>query len=124
MERGLNDAGYDCSGLIVASMCDVMGISTSEWPVNLRHSLQLEPYVEERTAEPGDILLFYNDKPSRIHLGIFVADKCVVHASGVSEKVEQGTVTGVVSAIKTLSALALREKAQATIQAGAYGDVR
>ncbi len=37
MEVGMDDSGYDCSGIVIASTCDVLGIPTKDWPTSYRH---------------------------------------------------------------------------------------
>jgi cell wall-associated NlpC family hydrolase len=94
MDKGMDDDGYDCSGLVIASICDVIGIEASNWPADYRHLHQLKS-LEEENLEPnsGDVLLFYQ-KPPRTHMGIFITRKTVIHASGISRLVEKGTVEG------------------------------
>jgi hypothetical protein len=95
MERGLdNDPGYDCSGLVIASVCDVLGVATSAWPPNLRHAKQL--LALSQTAEDpriGDALLYvsYKQPDAKLvtHIGVFAEAGVVVHASGVTGMVEE-----------------------------------
>lgn len=113
MERGLDSDGYDCSGLVVASLCDVLGISTSEWPHNFRHVKQLERLIAESDLTFGDVLLFDSETehgiPRRTHIGIFVARQCVVHASGLNGVVEEGKVEGDITDIRVIPSSALME---------------
>ena len=37
MSEGLGPTSFDCSGLVIRSICDVLGMSTDQWPVGLRH---------------------------------------------------------------------------------------
>ena len=93
MSKGMDDDGYDCSGLVIASVCEAMGAETSSWPANYRHLNQLKSLEQSSEPEPGDVLLFYH-KPPRTHMGIFVVRNIVIHASGISEVVEEGKVEG------------------------------
>lgn len=34
---GMGPASFDCSGLIIQSASDVLGVSTTDWPADLRH---------------------------------------------------------------------------------------
>ncbi|MCA9329884.1 hypothetical protein KDA11_04515 [Candidatus Saccharibacteria bacterium] len=37
MEQGLGVESFDCSGLVIRSVCDVLGKKVDEWPIGLRH---------------------------------------------------------------------------------------
>lgn len=87
----MDSAGFDCSGLAIASLCDVLGISQLEWPRELRHTIQLRTLEADEEYEPGDWRLFYNSK-NQTHLGIATQTHEVVHASGVTNIVEEGSV--------------------------------
>lgn len=86
--------GYDCSGLAIASICEVMGIATSQWPSRLRHTQQLACLGDNHDAEPGDIRL-YTSGDARIHLGIATTEEEAIHASGISKLVEEGEVIAI-----------------------------
>lgn len=103
MERGMNPLGYDCSGLAIASICDVLGMSPAEWPRELRHTQQLSPLASNEPFQPGDIRLFYNTNQT-IHLGITTSNETVVHASGLSKIVEKSHVTGQIETTRTITA--------------------
>lgn len=91
MEYGMDLAGFDCSGLAIASLCDVLGISPREWPRELRHTTQLRILETDEGYEPGDWRLFYNTQ-NQTHLGIATETDEVVHASGITKIVEEGAV--------------------------------
>ena len=91
MERGMDRTGFDCSGLAIASLCDVLNISPSKWPREIRHTTQLRVLETDDLFEPGDWRFFYNSK-NQTHLGIATETKEVVHASGVTSRVEEGEV--------------------------------
>jgi hypothetical protein len=91
MEYGMDSAGFDCSGLAIASLCDVLAISPREWPRELRHTAQLRSLETEEEHEPGDWKLFYNTK-NQTHLGVATETDEVVHASGITKIVEEGIV--------------------------------
>ena len=85
MERGMDPQGYDCSGLAIASICDVLNISTREWPRHLRHTQQLASLAIDATFQLGDLRLYYSAN-GRIHLGVATSTEKVVHASGLTNK--------------------------------------
>ena len=91
MDYGMKDTGYDCSGIAIASLCDVLGISTHEWPRELRHTRQLRALETDNDCMPGDWRLFYNSK-NQTHLGIATETSEVVHASGITNVVEESEV--------------------------------
>lgn len=84
MERGLGMPGYDCSGLVIASLCDVLGIAASDWPPNFRHALQFKAaLLEGAMPEPGDIIFLQSpEDPSLKHTGIYAGGLNLVHANG------------------------------------------
>lgn len=108
MTRGVNREGYDCSGLVIASICEVLGKNPREWPRQYRHLKQLRVLEEIKEPVLGDMLIFYQ-KPPRTHMGLYIADDAVIHASGLSGVVEEGAVqeeitqTTVISAQQLLS---------------------
>ena len=89
MRRGMDDEGYDCSGLAIVSICSALGLDVNSWPRSLRHAKQLITLAACQDAEPGDIRM-YTSANERIHLGIVVNDTEVIHASGVTGLVEEG----------------------------------
>lgn len=113
MEVGMNDEGYDCSGLVIASICEVLAMSPPSWPAQYRHLEQMKSL--ETSIEPltGDALIFYQQNPSRTHMGIFVSERVVIHASGISGIVEEGVVLGDIQRTATIrleTLLALPQK--------------
>lgn len=105
MGRGMDSRGYDCSGLAIASICDVLNISTQEWPREWRHTQQLASLAIDAAFKPGDLRLYYSDT-GRIHLGIATSTEKVVHASGLTNIVEESVVvdpSGSFEAIKTIA---------------------
>ncbi|HJP81263.1 MAG TPA: NlpC/P60 family protein [Candidatus Saccharimonadales bacterium] len=111
MERGMGPEGYDCSGLAIASIAEVLHIEGRKWPKELRHTQQLAALAIEDAFEPGDIRLFYSHN-GRIHLGIATESEEVVHASGLTGIVEKSVVTdpsGSFEAVKTIPATRLSD---------------
>lgn len=106
MEYGMDDTGYDCSGLVIRSLCDALGISHEEWPMQLRHSYQLNSFASEQSAQPGDIALIEsisaNGYRYNTHMGIQVGGDTLIHASGKSRIVEHSTPMGVIIEKSTL----------------------
>jgi NlpC/P60 family protein len=111
MERGLGVKGYDCSGLVITSLCRVLGIETEEWPREYRHSYQLKPFGESRDPEFGDILLIDSQADDgyqyNTDMGLHVASRHVIHANGKTRVVDEGEVMGTITGIKTVDMSAL-----------------
>lgn len=106
MERGMDPDGYDCSGLAIASIAEVLRIEAHKWPKELRHTQQLATLAIEAAAEPGDLRLFYSPN-GRIHLGVASETEEVVHASGLTNIVEKSVVvdpSGSFETVKTIPA--------------------
>lgn len=64
LEAGLGERDFDCSGLVIRAMCDVMGRSTNVWPMQLRHTRQLwQAVLDAGAAQPieearvGDVIV-------------------------------------------------------------------
>jgi hypothetical protein len=93
MEAGLDDRGYDCSGFIIASLCETLEIAVSDWPREYRHVRQLEVFAEDIPPVEGDAVVFraHHGRPDAAHIGIHVTDHTVLHASGVAKKVVEGS---------------------------------
>jgi cell wall-associated NlpC family hydrolase len=95
MENGMDNRGYDCSGLVIASFCEVYGIKPEQWPQELRHVRQLDPHQVGGSCRPGDVLLYFGTEFSRAHTSIAILGGRAIHASGKSKRVEE--VSGIVS---------------------------
>lgn len=106
MERGMDSSGYDCSGLVIASICDVLAIDAGTWPRHLRHTKQLEALALEQDFEAGDILL-HHSKNGRTHMSIATGQGESIHASGVTKLVEEGEVTDKYGPFEVVQAIAI-----------------
>lgn len=95
MEKGLGkDGQFDCSGLVIAGICEVLKMRTADWPRNYRHANQLA-FLEERCrSNVGDIVVLHQDQAPVAHLGILTAKMIAIHASRLTNQVEEGTVLG------------------------------
>lgn len=104
MERGLGeDGGFDCSGLVIASICTALNMQPRQWPQEYRHARQLSILQEDSyESKKGDVALFYLDGLRSIHLGILAANLTVIHASERTGYVEEGTVRGDISKIRVI----------------------
>lgn len=103
MERGMDSQGYDCSGLVISSLCDVLDINPKDWPRGVRHSFQLKQFEFVDKAyefEPGDILLIESmsnlEYRYNTHTGIHTGGEEMIHASGRSKRVERGVSMGII----------------------------
>lgn len=94
MERGLglDDRGYDCSGLVVASLCETLGIAITNYNPDLRHVRQMIALVEQ-SSEPtqtGDIAFKFSEEGAHAfvvaHTDPQTGGATVVHASDHSIK--------------------------------------
>jgi cell wall-associated NlpC family hydrolase len=97
MERGLGENGYDCSGLIVASVCEALDADRRQWNPLYRHLFQIACLEREQPPTSGDIVIFHPSTFSRdaAHMGLWLDDERVVHASGRDPGlVEIGPVEG------------------------------
>lgn len=105
MERGLGPDLYDCSGLIVASMVEVLEITIEQWPQDYRHARQMGKLSINESPNPGDILIYYPPYPERsMHASIFIAEKQIIHASERADKVVQSEIKGYYPRIATVRA--------------------
>lgn len=111
-ERGLDrKGGLDCSGLGIVAASAAMKLNVNHWPRELRHVAQLEPYAEEGPGEPGDFRFHYSEN-GYVHMAIAATINTGVHASGVTEVVEEGVITdkyGDFIAIRSIAAARLCE---------------
>lgn len=99
MQKGLGLEGYDCSGLVIASVCDAVGIKPHDWPTELRHARQMASLGQEIPPESGDIVLFAEDDGHDWqigHVGIHVAGDQFIHASYGADRVVESKVVGVI----------------------------
>lgn len=81
--KGLDDTGYDCSGLVIASLCDVLEITIDKWPRNARH---IEQFIKATSPDLspgfGDIIITVDDEYGTWHMGVCTEGGNMVHASG------------------------------------------
>lgn len=98
MDSGFDRRGYDCSGLIIASICDVVGVALQDWPREFRHNRQMVrlmgalPEAEDLTFLIGEEDLSdgrLDTSPRSIHGGIRVAHDRYIHANGFTGVVEE-----------------------------------
>lgn len=106
MERGMDSVGgFDCSGLVIASMSRILQIDPTAWPRALRHTQQFAAHATEKPFEPGDVT-FYISGNGLIHMGVAATPQESIHASGISKMVEQGVATDVHGEFTAIHALA------------------
>ena len=89
LERGLNTngEGFDCMGLVIASLARTLEMPTHNWPVDYRHLEQFDPLAENRAGEPGDIVVFYHRLGRPNHMGVLLEPKTIIHATRDSRTV-------------------------------------
>jgi cell wall-associated NlpC family hydrolase len=90
MEVGMDDGGYDCSGLVIASICEALGLNASNWNRDYRHLRQIERLAKDGIVPNiGDILVFYpeNETETWTHMGIMATASSTIHADGIHKQV-------------------------------------
>ncbi len=98
MEAGMDQNGFDCMGLVIYSLCKVLDIDSTNWPRELRHSLQLRALAHDRShLRYGDILLIESlspeNRPYMTHMGFYEDASTIIHASGISGVVERTPIS-------------------------------
>ncbi|HET8708896.1 MAG TPA: NlpC/P60 family protein [Candidatus Saccharimonadales bacterium] len=110
MRLGMDKAGYDCSGLVIAGVAAVTGMHVHDWPQDERHVRQMQQQAataEVTALRPGDLAVFaryYNFdslEPECVpgHIGIVVETDMsagsyrYVHTSNETRRVELTNAT-------------------------------
>lgn len=91
MEVGMDGRGFDCSGLVIASVCTAAHVDVREWDDEYRHVPQLMGLSVDTEPEAGDALIMRRvtgPRPPRNHMGILIKTGTIAHASGKTQKVE------------------------------------
>lgn len=113
MEYGLYDSGYDCSGLVIRSLCDVIGMDPKTWPMKFRHSYQLNSFAGSNSVRTGDIALIESQSKDgyryNTHMGIQSEGNLLIHASGKSRLVERSIPMGIIISMRSLDTIRLLE---------------
>lgn len=80
---GLGQQGlFDCSGLVIASLCEVGGIPAEDWNPGYRHAQQMAELAENRAPQHGDVVVFYKHNaihgqdPAPKHVALYVSTDC------------------------------------------------
>lgn len=95
----MDDRGYDCSGLVIAGLCDVLDIEPKLWPTSFRHLKQMEILGVQRPAQPGDIVMMHGLDAGYqpwSHMGVFVNAVETIHASNLTKTVDRGLVPNII----------------------------
>lgn len=115
MERGMDGEGYDCMGLVIASICNVLGVSAHDWPREYRHSLQMHVLATDKLPDFGDVLLIESKSKGGYqlvtHMGLYIEYGRVLHANGKTKVVDESEVAGIVTDIKAVDMKALADLA-------------
>jgi cell wall-associated NlpC family hydrolase len=84
MERGIDPReGFDCSGLVIGTLCELLDIPAKRWPGDMRHVRQLGWLgIAATVPRPGDIIISNPDDARLAHASISIADSRIIHASG------------------------------------------
>lgn len=83
MERGLDlhGEGYDCTGLVITSICRALRVPVRAWPLAYRHTDQLDALAESREPKIGDVIVFNRHGFRAVHVGILIDDDLMLHAT-------------------------------------------
>jgi cell wall-associated NlpC family hydrolase len=94
MTVGLDNNGYDCGGLVVASLADILDITLAEYPTTLRHHTQMAELAAPRhVAQIGDIWLQRTTRGQPAHVGVFTYLGSVVHANNTTNTVSRQPIS-------------------------------
>lgn len=107
MTIGMEPNGFDCSGLVIRSICDALGKKPTDWNPDLRHVRQMAKEMDHTMfsrPELGDIALFGafvgGENQSHLtvtHAGITVSVKKygesrMIHAQCIDNRVSNGRI--------------------------------
>lgn len=92
------ERGFDCSGLVKY----VLGAFGADLPHNAARIAKLgEPVTADSALRPGDLLMFGRGRSARIsHVGIYVGDGKMIHASTSQRRVVETKVPAKSSSLK------------------------
>ncbi len=93
MEIGLGPEGYDCSGLVIRALTDVMGVADTDWAWGIRHVRQMSRWgnkvsllpINSGRDHPLGLLFVYNLLENDVyvpaaHIGIYSGGGTLLHA--------------------------------------------
>lgn len=115
MRVGMDDTGYDCTGLVIASLCEVLGVAPDTWNRSFRHANQLLQLAEAGAPHPGDILIFRSIDPASEskHVGIHVKEDVTIHSSDLKLDNGPGVVEGYVfGAVRDVGVIPVQKLAE------------
>lgn len=96
MERGLglDDRGYDCSGLVVASLCETLDIAITDYNPELRHVRQMAALIKpsSQSTEIGDIAFKLTEDGTHAFVVVHV-DPVSGGATAIHASIDTGDVT-------------------------------
>jgi len=112
LESGLDSRGFDCTGFVLASLCEVLDVKQNSWIREFRHNYQLEKFADKDEAEYGDVLLIesYSEitgRPYITHTGVYVSIGQLIHANGKTGIIDESEVMGVVTDTRAIDSGAL-----------------
>lgn len=109
MERGMDQNGFDCSGFVIASICDVLHMRTCEWPQQLRHAQQMMRLAVDSDPQRGDVLITpilgkSGDTPVRYHARLIsdINHNKVLHANRLTDTVAETVAKANIQAKRAL----------------------
>ena len=59
LTSGIGPEHFDCSGLVVASLCEVLGLATCDWPMGRRHARDMW----QEADDPHSASMFIKTEP-------------------------------------------------------------
>jgi cell wall-associated NlpC family hydrolase len=82
MDNGMDMRGMDCSGLIIASICQLTKVNPQEWNTDYRHLSQMRVFETQDDPELGDAVTI-----GMSHIAIYAGEDTFIHASNPAGKV-------------------------------------
>lgn len=81
---GSSEAGYDCSGFVMAIYKQKTGVSL---PRSAEYQAAATQKISPKDLEPGDLVFFNTQHRSNSHVGIYVGDNQFIHSPSTGSRV-------------------------------------
>ncbi|SHH64432.1 C40 family peptidase [Sporanaerobacter acetigenes] len=85
----IGEKGYDCSGLTFSIYKNSLGIKL---PRSSRDQVGVGVPVKKSELLPGDLVFFNTSGKGISHVGLYIGDQQMIHASSGSKKVERANI--------------------------------
>ena len=115
MESSLDERGFDCSGLVIRAISDVIRLQPDEWAEDVRHVAQMAHHgsrVSVREMQQGHmypgLLLVFNHRLGDLHIAsthvsVYVGEEQMVHARSKGDDTVALETTAVRGTTKSLA---------------------